>query len=355
MRIFALNSSPRSGAQSKTVMMLNPLIEGMRDVGADVEVVNLHEKTIKNCIGCFTCWTKTPGRCIHRDDMTNELFPKWLESDLVVYATPLYHYTVNAEMKAFIERTLPMLEPFFEQNENRTVHPLRQKPPKAVVLSVAGFLEMSVFNHLSDYANLLFGRHMGLSAEIYRPAAESLSRMTDKKEEILAATNQAGRELVKSNCVSTETLDRIQQPIIDFKTFAITGNLFWKTCIAEGVTPKEFQEKNMIPRPDSLENFMLLFPFGLNSKAVGERRAHLQFNFSGEVTGSCYFIIENGNINVKEGHRENPEISIESPFELWMDIMTGKADGQQMFLDQKYKVDGDLSLMLQLFQSEGDH
>jgi hypothetical protein len=132
------------------------------------------------------------------------------------------------------------------------------------------------------------------------------------------------------------------------------GNLFWKTCIAEGVTPKEFQDKNMIPRPDSLENFMLLFPFGLNSKAVGERRAHLQFNFSGEVTGSCYFIIENGSVEVKEGHWQDPEISIESPFELWMDIMTGKADGQQLFMDQKYKVDGDLSLMLQLFQSESD-
>jgi hypothetical protein len=35
-----------------------------------------------------------------------------------------------------------------------------------------------------------------------------------------------------------------------------------------------------------------------------------------------------------------------------MDIITGKADGQKMFLDQKYQVDGDLSLMIQLFQKE---
>jgi len=57
----------------------------MRDAGAEVEIVNLRKKTIKSCIGCFTCWTKTPGKCIHKDDMTNELFPKWLKSDLVVY------------------------------------------------------------------------------------------------------------------------------------------------------------------------------------------------------------------------------------------------------------------------------
>ncbi len=354
MKIFALNSSPRGGGQSKTEMMLNWLVEGMHDAGAEVDVVNLREKSIKNCIGCFTCWTKTPGRCIHKDDMTKELFPKWLEADMAVYATPLYHYTLNAEMKAFFERTLPVLEPFFEQRDGRTVHPIRQSPPDAVVLSVAGFIEMSVFDQLSNYVNFLFGRNKRLLAEIYRPAAESLSRMEDKKQDVSEATFRAGVELVKSRSISTETLDRIQQPITDLQTFSQMGNIFWKTCIAEGVTPKEFKDKNMIPRPDSLESFMLLFPFGLNSEAVDEGKVYLQFNFSGEMTGSCYFIIENGSVEAKEGNRENPDITIETPFEIWMDIMTGKADGQQMFMEQKYKVDGDLALMLQLFQKENN-
>jgi hypothetical protein len=284
--------------------------------------------------------------------MTKELFPKWQNSDLVVYATPLYHYSVNAEMKAFIERTLPILEPFFEQRDNRTVHPLRQTPPDAVVLSVAGFLEMSVFDQLSSYVNFLFGRLGGLKAEIYRPAAETLSRMEDKKQEVLEAMIQAGRELVTSRKVSTETLNQIQQPIIDFQTFAQMGNLYWKTCIAEGVTPKEFQEKNMIPRPDSIESFMLVFPFGLNSEAIGERKIILQLDFSGEVDGSCYFVIERGNVDAEKGSKENPDITIETPFDLWMDIITGKADGQQMFMEQKYTVKGDLQLMTQLFQKE---
>jgi len=352
MKILSINSSPRGGGQSKTELMLNHLVEGMQEAGADVEVVNLREKKIKYCIGCFTCWTKTPGKCIHKDDMTKELFPKWQNSDLVVYATPLYHYSVNAEMKAFIERTLPILEPFFEQRDKRTVHPLRQTPPDAVVLSVAGFLEMSVFDQLSSYVNFLFGRHMRLKAEIYRPAAETLSRMEDKKQEVLEAMVQAGRELVTSRKVSTETLNQIQQPIIDFQTFAQMGNLYWKTCIAEGVTPKEFQEKNMIPRPDSIESFMLVFPFGLNSEAIGERKTILQLDFSGEVDGSCYFVIERGNVDAKKGSKENPDITIETPFDLWMDIITGKADGQQMFMEQKYTVKGDLPLMIQLFQKE---
>src|SRR5208337_5587080 len=114
-------------------------------------------KKIKNCIGCFTCWTKTPGVCVQKDDMTNELFPKWLEADLAVYATPLYHYTVNATMKAFIERTLPVLEPFLikRESDGRTSHPWRQKPPASVLLSVAGFPEIKVFDQLSRYVNFL--------------------------------------------------------------------------------------------------------------------------------------------------------------------------------------------------------
>jgi len=125
MKVLALNSSPRGEGQSQTEFLLTHLVQGMQAAGAEVEVVALRKKTIKNCIGCFTCWTKTPGTCIHQDDMTRELFPKWLAADVVVYASPLYHYTINAAMKAFVERTLPVLQPFFEPGEGQTRHPYR--------------------------------------------------------------------------------------------------------------------------------------------------------------------------------------------------------------------------------------
>jgi multimeric flavodoxin WrbA len=351
MKILALNSSPRTGGQSRTELMLNHLVEGMQEAGAEVDVVNLHAKKINYCIGCYTCWTKTPGKCLHKDDMSAELFPKWLNSDVAVYATPLYNFTLNAEMKAFMERLLPFMEPFFEQRDNRSVHTLRHTPPNAVVLSVAGFIEMSVFDQLSNYFRFLFG-HSRLLAEIYRPGAESLSRDANKKMAVLAATVQAGRELVNSQSVSAETLNIIQQPIVDFETFALFGNTFWKTCIAEGVTPKEFVAKNMVPRPDSLESFMVIFPHGINTKAVGEGKKILQFQFAGELSDSCHFIIEKDNVTATRGRTESPAITIEAPFELWMDIMTRKADGQQMFMEQKYTVSGDLELMIQLFQKE---
>jgi hypothetical protein len=284
--------------------------------------------------------------------MTNELFPKWLEADLVVYATPLYYHFMNAAMSTFLERTLPAIQPFFEQSEGKTYHPLRNKVPATVMLSVCGFPEESEFDALSEFVNRTRHKDVKIVAEIYRPAAEVMTSafLEDKKNDILDATELAGRELVQSMKISPETMARIRQPLTEAQTFADLGNIYWKTCIAESVTPKEFKEKELVPRPDSIESFMLLFPFGINSEAVGERKINLQFHFTGEVADSCYFIIEKGHVDPKNGTVAGPDITIETPFELWMDIMTGKVDGQQMFMDQKYKVRGDISLMIQLFE-----
>jgi multimeric flavodoxin WrbA/putative sterol carrier protein len=325
----------------------------MREAGADVDVVELRKKTVKDCIGCFTCWTKTPGVCIHKDDMTRELFPKWVGSDLVVYATPLYVYTVNGIMKTFIDRTIPALEPFFERRDDRTHHPWRHKPPCAVALSVAGFSEEAVFDQLSSYVNFVMGK--GLWAEIYRPAAETMMARPykDKRDDILDATVLAGRELVESQKVSEKTMARIKQPIGDPQVFAAVGNIMWKTCIAEGITPKEMRERGMIPRPDSIATFMAILQMGFNPQAANDTRAILQFIFSGEVEGSCYFTIQNGSISAKAGTAEKPDLTIQAPFDVWMDIMTGKADGQEMFMQQRYKAVGDLSLLMRMGQLFG--
>ena len=351
MKVLAINSSPRKEGQSKTEMMLKHLVTGMQKAGAEVETVNLREKTIRNCAGCFTCWTKTPGICIHKDDMTRELFPKWLAADLAVYASPLYHFHLNAAMKTFIERTLPVLQPFFHEEDKRTHHPLRSKHPKMVFLSVAGFPEDEIFSQLSAWVQFVYGRAGAVVAEIYRPAAESMvgAYFQDKANDIFAATAQAGKEIVESMQVQPQTMKRIKQVIVEDKDmFHKIGNLFWKTCIAEGVTPKEFTEMGLIPRPDSIESFMMILPMGFNAEAARDTRATIQFNFGGDVQGSCHFDIADGKLEAKKGAAENADMTINTPFELWMDIMTGKADGQQMFMAQKYTFDGDLNLLLRM-------
>jgi multimeric flavodoxin WrbA/putative sterol carrier protein len=346
MKVMAINSSLRGGGQSRTELMLNHLVIGMCEAGAEIEVVNLRKKKIKYCIGCFTCMTKTPGKCVINDDMTEELFPKWLESDLVVYATPLFHHTVNAPMKTFIERTWPVCLPFFEKrSDGRWHHPLRHKLPAAVFLSVCGFFNESAFGALSHYAKFLWGKN--LVAEIYRPAAMNMTQpgFEDIRNDILEAIRQAGRELVESRKISPKTMARITQPLGNEDTIAEFGSLYWKTCIAESITPRTFEQKGIVPRPESIESFMNIMSMGFNSQAAGDTQAILQFTLSGEVEGSCYFTVEKGTIVATLGTAEKPDLTIDTPFELWMDIVTGKANGQQMFMEGKYRAEGNISLL----------
>ncbi len=351
MRVLALNSSARAGSGSKTELMLNSLVDGMKEAGAEVEVVNLQGKNVKNCMGCFTCMTKAPGKCVLKDDMTSELFPKWLESELTIYASPLFHHTVNATMKTFIERTFPICEPFLLERESRWVHPLRRKHPAAVVLSVCGFPAMSAFGGLSHYVKFLFeeqeeGR---LWAEIYRPAAEFMYRNVHKQKEILYATRQAGKELIQTQRVSSETLMRIEQPLSDnLSDFAKITNCMWNTCITEGITKKKFEKEDMMPRPDSIETFMLLLPMGFTPEGAGDTKATLQFEFTNGMEGACHFIISDGTIKAREGKAENPDLVIKTPFDVWMDIQTGKADGGDMFMAGKYQVEGNTELLMEM-------
>lgn len=351
MKVTALNSSPRGEGVSKTGILLDALVEGMLEAGADVEVVHLRHKKINNCAGCYTCWTKSPGICIHKDNMTDELFPKWLEADIAIYATPLYYYTMTATMKAFIERTLPAFEPFLHRLDGRTFHPRRAnlKIPRSVVLSVAGFPELSVFDELSRYVNFLFGQ--GLLAEIYRPGSEMLTlpELEGAKKEILEAAAGAGREIVQSGSICEATMDRITQPIGgDSESCAAMANLFWKTCIREGLTPEEFHRRDMIPRPDSIDAFLMIMTRAFNPEPAAHIMAVLQFVFSGEVDGTCYIEIGNGKIDARQGVSSKPDLIIESPFETWMDVVTGKSDGQQLFMQQKYSASGDFSLLMRM-------
>jgi multimeric flavodoxin WrbA/putative sterol carrier protein len=348
MKVLALNSSARTGDVSKTEMVLDDLLQGMREAGADVEIIELRKKKIRYCIGCFTCWTKTPGVCLHKDDMTREILPKYLDSDLVILATPLFHYTVNALMKTVIERTLPAALPFFEKRDGVTSHPYRHKTPPVVVLSVAGFPEESVFDALKFYVNFLF--HEKLAAEIYRTSSEMISRSSTSKKiaDIREALIQGGRELVQSMKISPETLDRIKRPITSFEEMAPLGNLMWQSCINEGVTMGEAQKRGLIPRPDSIESFLMLMKFSFKAHKAGDARLVMQFNFSGQAAGECYFVIENGRFRTGLGKSDHPDLIIESPFEVWMDIMTQKADGQKMFMEQKYTAQGDISALLRL-------
>jgi multimeric flavodoxin WrbA/putative sterol carrier protein len=346
MKVLALNSSPRVKGQSKTELMLSHLVKGMKEAGAEVEVVDLRKKKINYCKGCYTCWTKTPGICVHKDDMALELYPKWLESDIVVYASPLYYYGVNAEMKAFIERTLPILIPYLKRGKNRTAHPLRSRFPQTVVLSVAGFPDDSVFESLRFWNKTVFGHGGGLLAEIYRPAAESMV-YSGKRDTILDAVEQAGRELIQDKKVSPSTMAVITQPIAEPDVIADIANIAWQPMIDGAMTPAEMEKKGGLAyRPDSHQTLLAMMAFAFNPRKATGKKGVLQFKFTGSQPGDCYLTISEGTCTRHLGLAGKADCTVEGPFEVWADIVQGKADGGKMRMEGKYKAKGDISLLM---------
>lgn len=82
MKLLAVNGIPR-GKGSNTEKFLIPFLEGASELGVEIETVYLNKKNVGYCKGCYTCWTRTPGKCIIKDDM-EELIDKVKAADIIV-------------------------------------------------------------------------------------------------------------------------------------------------------------------------------------------------------------------------------------------------------------------------------
>ena len=83
MKATVVMASPR-GEKGASSRMATHFAKGLERAGIVTETIILKDYKIKHCVGCFSCWMKTPGKCIHRDDM-DLLLPK-MQTDLFVLA-----------------------------------------------------------------------------------------------------------------------------------------------------------------------------------------------------------------------------------------------------------------------------
>jgi multimeric flavodoxin WrbA len=103
MKILALSFSPRE--QGNTELLLDQVLQGARQHGADIELYRTADKDIRPCDACGVCFKS--GECPIQDDM-QEVYAKMLEADGIVFGSPVYFYNITAQGKAVIDRTLAL-------------------------------------------------------------------------------------------------------------------------------------------------------------------------------------------------------------------------------------------------------
>jgi len=119
MKILVLNGSPKK--RSDTFRLTEAFLKGLnRKEEHEVHVVNLIDKKIAPCRGCFGCWQRGDGHCVIRDDQ-NEILDLYRGADVIIWSFPLYCYAMPSHMKAFLDRTIPLVKMSMVQQENGTV------------------------------------------------------------------------------------------------------------------------------------------------------------------------------------------------------------------------------------------
>jgi multimeric flavodoxin WrbA len=234
-------SGSHKGREGNTLIMVEEFLKGAEEAGAKTENIILAEKNIKLCRGRFECWLKTPGMCSIRDDM-DDLLPRFMASDIVVFACPVYFDNIPSTMKNFIERLAPVLLPHFEEDSKGEYRHAKRyrRYPKFVAISNAGLPGQTNF----EVERLFFRRlartfHTELIAEIYRGEGEifrgqnnlMLKPLIGKYKKLLRS---AGKEVVENQKLSEKVIEDLEKPIVPPSLYIKFGNEEWDSLIKEG-------------------------------------------------------------------------------------------------------------------------
>lgn len=100
-KILILSGSPRKNGNSD--YLCDRFFEGAVEAGHDVEKIFINDKKIAYCRACYAC--QKLGKCIIKDDM-EEILNKIIDADVLVFASPVYFYSINAQIKTVLDRTV---------------------------------------------------------------------------------------------------------------------------------------------------------------------------------------------------------------------------------------------------------
>ncbi len=99
--VLILSGSPRKGGNSD--LLSDEFMRGAKEAGHEVTKINVADKKIAPCRACYAC--KGTGKCAIKDDLA-DILQAMIDADVLVLASPVYFYSIDAQLKAVIDRTV---------------------------------------------------------------------------------------------------------------------------------------------------------------------------------------------------------------------------------------------------------
>lgn len=189
MKVLGILGSPRKGGN--TELLLEEALKGAEAEGAGVERLRLTDYNIIPCKECLACFKD--GNCIILDDMA-KIYPKLLEADIIILASPIFFYGVTAWAKGFIDRCQALWARKYQLKDPSYGKEGRKR--KGFFISVGGTKGQKTFEGAILTAKYFFDV---LNAEY---AGELVLREVDAKGDVLKHPEalqqafEAGRKLV---------------------------------------------------------------------------------------------------------------------------------------------------------------
>ncbi len=240
MKVLVLNGSPKGG-RSNTLNITKAFLSGFPD-GTETEIIDLSKKEIKPCIGCFSCWSKTPGKCVIKDDMA-EVSEKIAGADIIIESFPLYFFGMPSKLKAMTDRCLPFMLPYMgnlvedDGKSAKSFHELRDESmhkKRLVVISTCGYVDAKpMFPALLKQLDLICGE--GHYTAVLCPEGELFiaEKAKRQREGYLADIKKAGAEFAENLSLSEETKRQISKPILSAQGFEAITLAHWKQNSSE--------------------------------------------------------------------------------------------------------------------------
>lgn len=229
MNILIINGSPK-GNNSNSYKLTKAFIKGLNSkCDNQIKQIDVYSSNIKPCLGCYSCWEKSPGKCVIKDDMKQNI-DNILWADTIIYSFPLYYFSIPGALKNFIDRQLPMNCPQMSKDSELGGHPSRYdvSSKRYVVISTCGFYTakgnyesvLKMFDRiLSDknYAKILCGQ-----GELFR--IKELQLITNK---YLKNVEKAGAEFAIGS-ISEKTQNKLDKDLFPRKVFEKMADASWK-------------------------------------------------------------------------------------------------------------------------------